>query len=82
VTSGTWAISAPISRSTLRGFFQRRTDRHVEHDLELALVVEGQHLQYHQLHQKPALTDPAMAAKMPIHSLRRAARPVRSSSRG
>ncbi|MPN61424.1 hypothetical protein SDC9_209161 [bioreactor metagenome] len=32
-----------------RRFLDRRTDRHVEHDLELALVVEGQHFQNDQL---------------------------------
>ena len=32
------------------GFFQRRTGRHIHHDLEFRLVVERQHLQYHQLH--------------------------------
>jgi hypothetical protein len=35
----------------LGGFLQRRADRHVEHDLEFALVVEGQHLQHHQLEE-------------------------------
>jgi hypothetical protein len=55
----------------LRGFFERRADRHVEHDLEFALVVEGQHLQHHQLEEAEAdrsqdrdqHTDPQLAPR-------------------
>ena len=36
------------------GSLERGADRHVKHDLELALVVEGQHLEHHQLDQAEA----------------------------
>jgi hypothetical protein len=36
------------------GGFQRAALRHVEHHLELALVVEGQHLQHHQFDHRQA----------------------------
>jgi hypothetical protein len=52
------------------GVFQRRAGRHVQHELELALVVEGQHLQHHA---QARIGDQASAPTAPSRPARRPA---------